>query len=87
MLLLILYALTALIFSFLCSIAESVILSVTNAHIALLEQQEKPSAALLRKLKKDINQPLTAILTLNTIAHTVGVAGVYSYFDTCGCNC
>jgi len=76
MLLLILYALTALVFSFLCSIAESVILSVTNAHIALLEQQDKPAAPLLRKLKKDIDQPLAAILTLNTIAHTVGAAGV-----------
>ena len=76
MLLLVLYALTALVFSFLCSIAEAVILSITNAHIALLEQQEKPAAPLIRKLKKDIDQPLAAILTLNTIAHTVGAAGV-----------
>lgn len=76
MLLLILYALTALVFSFLCSITESVILSVTNAHIALLKKQNKPVAPLLRKLKKDIDQPLAAILTLNTIAHTVGAAGV-----------
>lgn len=76
MLLLTLYALTALVFSFLCSIAESVILSVTSAHIAMLEQQEKASGALLRELKKNIDQPLSAILTLNTIAHTVGAAGV-----------
>jgi len=74
--LLILYAFTALVFSFLCSIAESVILSVTSAHIALLEQEGRPSAPLLRNLKKDISQPLSAILTLNTIAHTVGAVGV-----------
>lgn len=75
MLLLITYVSIALGFSFLCSIAEAVILSVTSAHIALLEQEGKPSGALLRKLKDDINTPLAAILTLNTIAHTVGAAG------------
>ena len=76
MLLLILYALTALIFSFLCSVAEAVILSVSNAHIANLEQQGKPAGKLLRRLKKNVDQPLAAILTLNTIAHTMGAAGV-----------
>lgn len=76
MTLLIVYLLVALIFSFLCSIAEAVLLSVTAAHIAILEQQNKPSAALLKTLKADINQPLAAILSLNTIAHTVGAAGV-----------
>lgn len=75
MLLLIIYVSVALGFSFLCSIAEAVILSVTSAHVALLEQEGKPSGALLRKLKSDINTPLAAILTLNTIAHTVGAAG------------
>jgi len=75
MALLIAYVLIALVFSFLCSIAEAVLLSVTAAYIALLEKQEKPSGALLRKLKSEINKPLTAILTLNTIAHTIGAAG------------
>lgn len=75
MLLLVLFVLFALVFSFLCSIAEAVILSVSPAHIALLEQEGRPSGALLRKLKTDINKPLAAILTLNTIAHTVGAAG------------
>jgi len=75
MLLLILFVLVALVFSFLCSIAEAVILSVSPAHIALLEQEGKSSGALLRKLKADINKPLAAILTLNTIAHTMGAAG------------
>ena len=75
MLLLITYILIALGFSFLCSIAEAVILSVTSAHIALLEEEGKHAGRQLRLLKADINKPLAAILTLNTIAHTVGAAG------------
>lgn len=75
MLLLIVYILVALVFSFLCSIAEAVLLSTTSAHIALLEKEGKSSGKLLRKLKADINKPLAAILTLNTIAHTIGAAG------------
>ena len=75
MLLLITYVLIALVFSFLCSIAEAVLLSITSSHIAVLEKRGKPAAAILRKLKQNINQPLAAILTLNTIAHTLGAAG------------
>lgn len=75
MLLLIIYILIALGFSFFCSIAEAVLLSVTVGYIAVLEHENKPSGVLLRELKEDINQPLAAILTLNTIAHTVGAAG------------
>jgi CBS domain containing-hemolysin-like protein len=75
MTLLFVYVAIALVFSFLCSIAEAVLLSVTTAHITLLEQEGRSSGALLRKLKSDINKPLAAILTLNTIAHTVGAAG------------
>jgi CBS domain containing-hemolysin-like protein len=75
MFLLITYVLVALVFSFLCSIAEAVMLSVTSTHVVLLEQEGKRSGALLAGLKQDINRPLAAILTLNTIAHTVGAAG------------
>lgn len=75
MILLISYVLIALGFSFLCSVAEAVLLSVNSAHIALLEKQKKHSGALLRELKDDVNKPLAAILTLNTIAHTIGAAG------------
>lgn len=75
MILLITYVLIALGFSFLCSIAESVILSVTKPYISLLEREGHNSGAVLRKLKDDINAPLAAILTLNTVAHTVGAAG------------
>jgi len=64
MTLLIVYVAVALIFSFLCSIAEAVLLSTTTAHITLMEQQEHPSGKLMRQLKEDINKPLAAILII-----------------------
>lgn len=75
MFLLIIYVLVALGFSFLCSVAEAVLLSVTSAHIANLQDQGSPAGDTLAELKADINKPLAAILSLNTIAHTVGAAG------------
>lgn len=75
MLLLFVYVFIALGFSFLCSIAEAVILSVTTPHITLMQQEGRASGALLARLKANINSSLAAILTLNTIAHTVGAAG------------
>ena len=75
MLLLTVYIFIALGFSFLCSVAEAVILSVSSAYISVLEKEDKGSGVLLRKLSDDINKPLAAILTLNTIAHTMGAAG------------
>lgn len=73
--LLIIYVLVALGFSFLCSVAEAVLLSVTGPYITLLEKEGKSAGTLLNSLKSDVNRPLAAILTLNTIAHTVGAAG------------
>jgi CBS domain containing-hemolysin-like protein len=75
MTLLITFVLVALVFSFLCSIAEAVLLSVSMPYVALLEKRGKASGPLLRSLKADISKPLSAILTLNTIAHTIGAAG------------
>jgi CBS domain containing-hemolysin-like protein len=75
MTLLITFVLVALVFSFLCSIAEAVLLSVSMPYVALLEQKGKPSGPLLRSLKMEISKPLSAILSLNTIAHTIGAAG------------
>lgn len=75
MLLLVTYAMIALGFSFLCSIAEAVILSVTTPYITLMQRQGRSSGVLLAKLKQELNSSLAAILTLNTIAHTVGAAG------------
>ncbi|MCR8922164.1 hemolysin family protein [Dasania sp. GY-MA-18] len=76
MLLLITYILVAIIFSFACSIFEAVLLSVNRAHIALMKTQgHKAAGSLLKELKDDISKPLSAILSLNTIAHTIGAMG------------
>ncbi len=69
------FAATALVFSFLCSVAEAVLLSVSPSYIANLEKSGGKSAALLQKVKTDVDRSLAAILTLNTIAHTVGAGG------------
>lgn len=76
MTLLIVYAMIALVISFLCSIAEAVILSVRHPFIETLRQAGKRAGPVLLDLKERINQPLAAILTLNTIANTIGAAGV-----------
>jgi len=72
MALLILYATIAIGSSFLCSILEAVLLSVTPTFIKVKKNEGKVYAKALKKLKDDINKPLIAILTVNTIAHTVG---------------
>ncbi|MCP3685673.1 MAG: DUF21 domain-containing protein, partial [bacterium] len=74
--LLLTYVLLALVFSFLCSIAEAVLLSITPSFIAGLREKHPRRSKLLKGLKQDrLNQSLAAILTLNTIAHTVGAIG------------
>jgi len=70
--LLIFYALISIFFSFLCSILEAVLLSITPTFINVKKQEGKEYAATLETLKKDVDKPLIAILTLNTVAHTVG---------------
>ena len=70
--LLILYGFLAIFFSFLCSILEAVLLSVSPTFINVAKAENKAYAEGLEKLKKDVDRPLIAILTLNTIAHTVG---------------
>ena len=78
-LLLIIYVLLALVFSFLCSVAESVLLSITPSYIEGLKERRPNLAALLKKLRQDhVDRSLAAILTLNTIAHTVGAIGAGS---------
>ena len=70
--LLLLYAFISIFFSFLCSILEAVLLSVTPTFVNVKKKEGKQYAATLEELKKDVDKPLIAILTLNTIAHTVG---------------
>ena len=70
--LLLFYGVISIFFSFLCSILEAVLLSVTPTFINVKKQEGKAFAENLEELKKDVDRPLIAILTLNTIAHTVG---------------
>ena len=76
MTLLIIYFLIALVFSFLCSLMEAVLLSVTPSYITKNIQEGHEHAVLLKKYKDNIDRPLASILTLNTFAHTLGAAGV-----------
>jgi CBS domain containing-hemolysin-like protein len=60
--------------SFVCSVLEAVLLSVSQAYVALLEEKGNAAGAIWATLRRDIDEPIAAILTLNTIAHTVGAA-------------
>jgi len=70
--LLILYVTLTIILSFLCSILEAVLLSVNSTFLKLKISEGKRYAENLQKMKNNIDEPLIIILTLNTIAHTVG---------------
>lgn len=76
MILLFLYLALALGVSFLCSVLEAVLLSVTPSYVRSLEDRGIRAGRRLDRLKSDIERPLAAILSLNTVAHTVGAAGV-----------
>lgn len=75
MTLLILFVLLAIGVSFLCSILEAVLLSITPSFVEASEEDNPKLAKKLRGLRTDIERPLAAILSLNTIAHTVGATG------------
>ena len=70
--LLILFIFLTIALSFLCSILEAVLLSVNTTFIKIQIKDGKKYAKTLSKLKNSIDEPLIIILTLNTIAHTVG---------------
>ena len=62
--------------SFVCSVWEAVLLSISQPYIEQQKAEHPKTGAMLERLKSNINAPLTSILTLNTIAHTVGAMGV-----------
>ena len=70
------YFFLALGISFLCSLLESIILSVTPSFAAVAVKSGSSSSRKLERMKENINKPLAAILTVNTIANVVGAAGV-----------
>lgn len=73
---LIFFFVVSIVFSFLCSVWEAVLLSVTPSYVSRLLREKPAIGRLLERFKDDIDRPLSAILTLNTIAHTVGAIGV-----------
>lgn len=73
--LLIAYITSALAVSFLCSLMEAVLLTLTPTYIGTLKAAGHPLGDRLQRFKEDIDRPLAAILSLNTVAHTVGAAG------------
>jgi CBS domain containing-hemolysin-like protein len=66
----------SIVTSFFCSMWEAVILSITPSFISRMYEEKPHIGKSLLKMKDDIDKPLSAILTLNTIAHTVGAMGV-----------
>jgi hypothetical protein len=75
MTLLLIYISVALGVSFTCSLLEASLLSITPSFQAHYEEAHPHVGAKLRHLKADVDRPLAAILSLNTMAHTLGAAG------------
>ena len=71
-----LYAALALGVSFLCSLLEAGLLSLPRGYVQTMVDRGAPAGPALLKMKENIDRPLAGILTLNTVAHTVGAAGV-----------
>lgn len=76
MTILIILCVTTIGISFLCSMLEAVLLTSTSAYIGVLVKENKRSAKLLEHLKENIDRPISAILTLNTLSHTLGSAAI-----------
>ena len=76
MIMLILFFALSIVFSFLCSIWEAVLLSITPSYVRAEVAKGSSLGKTLQEFKADIDKPLSGILTLNTIAHTVGAIGV-----------
>ncbi len=74
--LLLIFLFGAMAISFLCSLLESTLLSTPISYLSMKEEEGDRNAILFSKLKDNPDRPLTAILSLNTIANTVGAAGV-----------
>ncbi|PHI19371.1 hemolysin [Lewinellaceae bacterium SD302] len=66
------FAIVSIAFSFLCSVLEAVLLSISPTYVQMKTREGGKVGELLQRYKAEPNPPLTAILSLNTIAHTVG---------------
>ncbi len=76
MLELILFLLGAMSISFLCSVLEAVLMSTPISYITMREEEGYVPAKKMKSFKQNSSRPIAAILSLNTIANTVGAAGV-----------
>ena len=74
--LLITFLLSAMAVSFLCSLLESTLMTTTLSYITMREDEGYKPATLMKRYKTETERPLAAILSLNTIANTIGAAGV-----------
>lgn len=74
--LLLFYLALALSVSFLCSILEAVLLATPRSYAKIMEEKGAKWARKFMTYKEEIDRPLSAILSMNTVAHTVGAAGV-----------
>lgn len=74
--LLIIFFLVALVFSFLCSLWEAVLLSITPSYARVMIRKGGTTGRRLQQFKENVDRPLAAILSLNTAAHTIGAVGV-----------
>ncbi len=74
--LLLVFLLSAILISFLCSILESVLMSTPLSYITMREEEGFTPATRFKEYKQDTSRPIAAILSLNTIANTIGSAGV-----------
>lgn len=63
-----------LLASFLCSLFEAALYSITPSQVELLKKEGSGGAVRLARLREDVEEPIAAILTINTIAHTIGSA-------------
>ncbi|MDP7254928.1 MAG: hemolysin family protein [Planctomycetota bacterium] len=64
----------AVVISSLCSLFEAVLYAIPRSHIENLDEQGRPTGRILKELREDIDRPIAAILSLNTVAHTIGAA-------------
>ena len=82
MTLLFIYLTIAIGISFLCSVLEAVLLSITPSYVEQISTNKPKAGELLAKLKNNLDESLSSILILNTFAHTMGAAGVGSQAAT-----
>ena len=69
------YLFVALFISFICSISEAILLSTPISYVKAKTEVGDKSASSFLSLKENVDRPLSAILSLNTVDHTVGAAG------------